>query len=97
MKACWGGIQLEGGECLQSQHLEDEKAEVTAQVTLVTSMSQQCSCCLSDKDRGENHPWLEPGRSQGADGNLKLKDTNHCGYSGEIREGFLGRRHQTSR
>lgn len=39
---------------------------------------------------GENHPWLEPDRSQGADGNLKLKDTNHCGYSGEIREGFLG-------
>lgn len=39
------------GECLQSQHLEDEKAKVTAQVTLVTSISQQCSCCLSGKDR----------------------------------------------
>lgn len=77
MKACWGGGnpvgresclgrgKPSGRECLQSQHLEDEKTKVTAQVTLVTSISQQCSCCVS--------AWQEPGRSQGADRNLKLK------------------------
>lgn len=67
-KACWR-------EHLQPQlaHLKDEKTKVTAQMTLVTSIFQQWSCCISDNDRGKNSPWLEPGRRQWSDGSLKLK------------------------
>lgn len=60
MRTCWEGP-------LQSQlsHLEDAKTKVTAQVTLVTSIFQQCSYC--GNDRGKKLSLVGAGTSVGED------------------------------